>query len=233
MKKFIIISVILYYILSVIIITLIYNNMSIDNYFNASNNKTEASVTSQSNIEDNNIIIYNNDKDESSDILDNAEITQESNIILSIDDYFHMLPNKVQTAFYKDNWQYKKVDYSLGERYYNNKMSVFAITNFEEHIIYIDNRDISNKALLHEIGHRFEHESYVKGCNSKEFNNLYIKHWAEWYVNYGGHINNYNTIEEAYAQLYEIYFLNKECLDIDTINFIENELNLIEKSVDI
>jgi len=49
-------------------------------------------------------------------------------------------------------------------------------------------------------------------------------HWTEWYNDYGMNINNYNTPEEGYAQCWEIYMLEPECLDAGTRAFIEAEI---------
>lgn len=148
----------------------------------------------------------------------------------SVDEYFNMLPDAVIAAFYRDNWSYAKVDYSLGDTYYNGTKMISGLTDFDNHIIYIDNRDEVNRSILHEVGHRFEYEPYVKGFQSKEFQELYDSHSSEWYVNYGGHYNNYATAKEAYAQCYEIYFISPDCLDEQTRKFISQEIDSIEKS---
>lgn len=164
---------------------------------------------------------------EPEDILDNT-----SNIdYLTVDEYFNMLPTNMQKCFYLDNWEYQKVEYSLGDKFYHNEKQVFGITDFDNHIIYIDNRDEANKSILHEVGHRFQYESYVEGFQSQQFKNLYEEHWAEWYVNYGGNLYNYYTEKEAYAQCYEIYFLSPNILDIDTKIFIADEIERIQKYV--
>ena len=151
-----------------------------------------------------------------------------ANSNMPVEYYFSKLPENVQTAFYKDGWTYEKVDYSLGDMYYNGKKQISGRIDWDDKIIYIDNRQSANKSILHEVGHRFEYEPYVKGPNSTEFKTLYNNNWSEWYVKYGGHINNYYSLEEAYANLYEIYFLKPNCLDSQTKSFIEQELQSIK-----
>ena len=146
----------------------------------------------------------------------------------SVDYYFNKLPEEVQMVFYQDGWTYKKVDYSLGTKYYDDYKDVLGLTDWNNKIIYIGNKETANKSILHEVGHRFQYEPYVKGHNSLEFKDLYDKNWANWYLAYGGSLNNYYSELEAYAQCYEIYFLKPECLDKDTYNFIENEIHLIK-----
>ena len=197
----------------------------------ACNNKSpEASESPSEAIAETNIIYHTNTTKPS----ESKQITSEKpgNLasIYSIDEYFSMLPDAVRTAFYQDNWSYAKVDYSLGDIYYNGTKMISGLTDFDNHAIYIDNRDEVNRSILHEVGHRFEYEPYVKGFQSKEFQELYDGHSSEWYVNYGGHYNNYATAKEAYAQCYEIYFISPECLDEQTRQFISQEIDSIEKS---
>ena len=151
-----------------------------------------------------------------------------NNIPRSVDYYFKLLPKNVQEAFYKDDWHYEKVDYDLGQKFYDGTKVIYGLTDFEVKTIYIDDDLVANKVILHEVGHRFEYEPYMQGPYCKEFTNLYNDHWTEWYLNYGGHINNYYTPSEAYAQCYEIYFLRPECLDTDTYDFISQEISKIK-----
>ncbi len=154
-------------------------------------------------------------------------IEPKSNVsenILSVDDYFNMFPEAVRNVFVNDGWIYEKIDTSLGKMFYEDGRSVLGITRRADKHIFIDKRDIANKSILHEVGHAFEYSPYVKGANSTEFLSLYNTHWIEWYNNYGMNINNYNTPEEGYAQCWEIYILQPECLDADTRAFIESEI---------
>lgn len=142
-------------------------------------------------------------------------------------EYFNMLPDNIKNAFYNNGWTFEKVDYDLGEHFYNGECTVAGITDFTAHKVYIDDDQDSNRSILHEVGHCFEYAPNVIGVDSKQFKELYDEHWAEWYTNYGGHIKNYDTIDEAYAQCFEIYFMAPECLDEDTRTFIACEILLI------
>lgn len=208
---------ILYVILSIL-------HLSFSNYIN--NTYLDSLEGYLNDLSSNNVIIQNTESTINTDASGDSSETYHT-----VDYYFNLLPTEVKNAFYKDDWTYKKVDYSLSEKFYNNKKQVYAITDFDNHIIYVDQSDDSNRTILHEIGHRFEYESYVKGVNSKEFKELYDNHFAEWYLQYGGHIYNYTTEKEAYAQCFEIYFLNRNCLDQDTRKFMSSEIDSIKKSI--
>lgn len=141
-------------------------------------------------------------------------------------EYFDMLPENVKNAFNK-NWTFEKTDYDLGEHFYNGECTVAGITNYNERKVYIDKNPNADRSILHEIGHCFAYYPSLLGPNSNDFEKLYDEHWAEWYTSYGGHIKNYDTVDEAYAQCYEIYFIAPECLDEDTKTFIACEIFLI------
>lgn len=197
---------------------------SINSNYNSVLEVTES--TSETSLNSN--IVYHNIIESTTETNQEASVkTGDIPSTETVEYYFNLLPDNVKTAFYNDNWTYEKVDYSLGDKYYNGTKQISGITDFDNHIIYIDYRDEVNRSILHEIGHRFEFESRLKGVNSEEFKNLYENHWTEWYTNYGGHINNYKTIKEAYAQCFEIYFISPDCLDSDTYNFILNEISLV------
>ena len=150
------------------------------------------------------------------------EEIEEYIYIPTVEDYFCMFPEAVRNAFYEDGWTWEKVDYELGPVF--GFGSILGLTIWAEKQIYIDYKDSANTAILHEVGHAFEYSSHVKGVRSNEFIDLYNEHWEEWWNNYGMHIDNYNTPEEAYAQCWEIYILNPNCLDNETRTFIESEI---------
>lgn len=145
---------------------------------------------------------------------------------LTADDYFAMLPENVRNAFYNNGWFYEQVNYKFGENYGISK-SILALTVYRENKIYLSTKKGGSRAILHEVGHaiiNIESKEPTKGWYSEEFRNLWSAHYLEWQANYGEHIDNYNTPQEAYAQCVEIYILKPQCLDEDTRNFIASEL---------
>ena len=83
-------------------------------------------------------------------------------------------------------------------------------------------------ALNNGLVTKLDYYNLTKGSHSAEFEFLYEHHWEEWYTAYGMSILNYNTIEEAYAQCFEIYIIAPECLDPGTQYFIKQEIDSVK-----
>jgi len=141
----------------------------------------------------------------------------------SINDYFALFPQGVQEAFYLDGWSYEKSAEPLGQKIYHDGRSILGITLYDVRKVWIDVRSAANSAILHEVGHRFAFENYVKGPYSGDFNNLYGLYWQDWYAKYGGSIKNYDTPFEAYAQCYEMYMLRPDIFTQDVKDFMSGE----------
>lgn len=144
--------------------------------------------------------------------------------VKSINDYFVLFPQGVREAFYLDGWSYEKSAEPLGQKIYHDGSSILGVTLYDAHKVWIDVRGVANSAILHETGHRFAFENYVKGPYSGDFNSLYGLYWQDWYAKYGGSIKNYDTPFEAYAQCYEMYMLRPDILTQDVKDFMSAEL---------
>lgn len=146
----------------------------------------------------------------------------------TIEYYLSLLPDDLTKAVFDLGYTYEKVDSDLGNWFYGTNIRVTAVTLLKEKHTFIDYRNNANKGILHEIAHICDYYNLTKGSHSAEFEFLYEHHWEEWYTAYGMSILNYNTIEEAYAQCFEIYIIAPECLDPGTQYFIKQEIDSVK-----
>lgn len=145
--------------------------------------------------------------------------------VLTVDDYLGMVPDGVLEAFRATGFSVVKMDRDLGTFLYGEGgQKVLGATDPANKVVYIDQRDCANAAILHEMGHVFDFAGGGLGHGCDEFMGLYGANWRSWWGSYGMDMSNYDTPLEGYAQCFEIYFLKPECLDEATRGFISSEL---------
>lgn len=145
--------------------------------------------------------------------------------VLTVDDYLGLVPDDVREAFRATGFSVVKMDRDLGTFLYGEGgQKVLGATDPTNKVVYIDQRDCANAAILHELGHVFDFAGGGLGHGCDEFLGLYGANWRSWWGSYGMDVSNYDTPLEGYAQCFEIYFLKPECLDEATRGFISSEL---------
>lgn len=123
------------------------------------------------------------------------------NMIAGVEKYYTRIPENVRNYFQNSGWHITVSASSLGPRY-GYPYSILALTVYDEHQIWIDDRNSAKDSVVHEIGHFID---YTSGWTSDtlEFSDIYAVEKDAFCMYHGTHQNNTNTALEYFAESFQ------------------------------
>ena len=133
------------------------------------------------------------------------------NFVKKVDSYYLLIPENVRIHFNNSGWIMLISKESLGPRVWGQNISVLGTTCYDEHVIYIDNRDKAAPCITHEFGHYIDYSlGFIS--ESEEFINIYNAERNTFCSVHSTHANNTNTYMEYFAESYQVMLTNPQLL---------------------
>lgn len=131
----------------------------------------------------------------------------------NINKYYNMVPSSIRSAFENSGWHWYLYESAPLKNKYGYSFQVQATTEWDNHIIYVDRRDSSASAIIHELGHwaskfYFTNDGYVSDSPSSSFADCFNSEWQAVCNTFGGSSSNYKTQHEYAAESFFLYITN-------------------------
>lgn len=163
----------------------------------------------------------------------NGIIQKEGNVpdsrLLNIESYYTKLPQNIRTHLETLGWKYICSDADFGSRYGFTE-SILALSVYDEKVIYIDNRQKAEDAILHEVGHAID---WSLGFVSykKEFADIFYAEVETFRTISNTHTNNTCSPIEYFAEAFawtitDPALMQEKCPT--TYNYIIEKINTLE-----
>lgn len=122
-------------------------------------------------------------------------------MIADVEKYYAKIPENVRNYFQNSGWHITVSASSLGPRY-GYTFSILALTVYDDHQIWIDNRNSAKDAIVHEVGHFID---YTQGWSSStsEFLEIYAAEKEAFCMYHSTHQNNTSTAIEYFAESFQ------------------------------
>lgn len=127
--------------------------------------------------------------------------------------YYNMVPSSIRSAFERTDWDWKLYTAGPLKNKYGFSVNVQAVTDWNAHVIYVDQRKSSASAIVHELGHwasafYFTNDGYQSDSSHSEFAHCFTDEWQRVRDYFGGSSANYNTQHEYAAESFSLYILD-------------------------
>lgn len=154
-------------------------------------------------------------------IIQNLDDVNED-LIERFEESYKLIPENVRTHFENSGWGIYAIK-NLGQKKYDKKISILALTIVDEKAIYIDNREKAVNSVIHEIGHYIDF-SYGFISQSAEFNEIFNEEMPVFIKLHKTNKANTNTPVEYFAEFFEVMMIEPELVMTKcpkTFGFIE------------
>lgn len=148
----------------------------------------------------------------------------------SIDYYYSMIPSNVRNYLEVCGWKYVCSNEDFAGKY-GYTHSVLALTVYEDRLIYIDNRNSAQDAILHEAGHAFDASMGFISDNSSEFTDIYNEEKESFCEVWSTHANNTESASEYFAEAFYVLMVNPNLVSTNcprTYEYIMRYINSVD-----
>lgn len=137
-----------------------------------------------------------------------AERGVSSSLYNSVVSYYQRIPGKIRNTFEDNGWKIIISNQNLKTRF-SLSASALAITEYQEKIIYIDNRTSAKKSVIHEVGHAID---FINGSLSvtSDFQEIYANEKDTFVQIWKTDENNTSTATEYFAEAFQACILEPQ-----------------------
>ena len=163
----------------------------------------------------------------------NGIIEKDGNVsdsrLQKIESYYIMIPQNVRTNLENSGWRFICSDNNFGAPY-GYTGSILALSVYNEKIIYIDNRQKAEDAIIHEVGHAID---WISGFSSyqNDFLNIFNAEVETFRSVHSTHSANTSSPMEYFAEAYFVSVINPTLMQENcplTYEFVMAKSNSLE-----
>lgn len=136
--------------------------------------------------------------------------------LANIEAYYVKIPQNIRTYVESLGWKYVCSDNNFGAQY-GYTGSILALSVYDEKLIYIDNRQKAEDAIIHEVGHALD---WSLGFISyqQEFLNIFYAEVETFRTIDQTHANNTASTIEYFAEAFAFSILNPTLMQLSLIH---------------